>query len=121
MVEDGDPKRRGAEQDDDEEGWGEVETELELILIDVIVVEPPVPCAVPSPPTEEFGGVVVTDTNVEAGPPNEETLGFDACGLKTTDEAPLCCFTFSCSPNRLSSSINLLFVSSRAAIFCCCI
>jgi len=66
MVEDGEPKRRGAEQEDEDDGWGEVETELELILIDVIVVAPPGPCAVASLPVEEFGGVVVTDTKVDA-------------------------------------------------------
>jgi len=55
MVEDGEPNRRGAEPHDDEEGWGDVETELELILIDVIVVAPPGPDPVPSnPPVEEF-------------------------------------------------------------------
>ena len=51
IVEDGDPNRRGAEHEEEEEGWGDVERELDVILIDVTVVEPPVPDAV-APPTD---------------------------------------------------------------------
>ena len=54
MVEDGEPNLRGAEPHDDDEGWGDVETELEFMLIDVIVVAPPVPEAFPSNPVEDF-------------------------------------------------------------------
>jgi len=121
MVEEGDPKRRGAEHDEDDEGWGDVETELELILIEVIVVAPPAPEPATSSPVAGFDGIVVTETSVDAGPPKEDTLDFDVWGLKTTDEPPLCCFVFSRSPRRFSSSINLLLVSSKEAIFCCCI
>ena len=50
MVDDGEPNRRGTEQDEEEDGWGDVDNELGVIFIDVIVVAPP--CPPPSPTTE---------------------------------------------------------------------
>lgn len=91
MVEEGLPNLLIPDEEDVVDGCGEVETEFDEVLMDVTVVD-----------LSTLGrGVVLTDTRVEAGPPNED-------------------WTLVLTLILAISSTSRPLASSRTAILCCC-